>query len=130
MNITQQDQAQLCQSAKELARLEALRGAPVASLHKKLANDPTLLKGFTNSYQDCCTGDTVIPAKYRELIFLAITAAGNFNFACKAHCERAIANGASIEELGEVMKIVLNVFGTSAVLPVVDAIFDEIVVPE
>lgn len=117
--MKQANEKQLETSAELLKRLKEARGGSLGDGHKQIANDPALLKAFTNSYIDCCSNDKNIPEKYRQMIFMALCSARGYGIAIN-HGFKAVESGATIEELGEVIRMVLNVCGCPAILPLID----------
>ncbi len=122
--MKQTNPQQLDKGVQELSRLQENRTTPIGAFHKKLANDPALMRAFTDSYIDCCVSDTTIPQKYRELFFM-VAAAGTPMIA-QNHAKQAQANGATMEEISEVLRIMLNVLGTASIIPLVNNIFEEV----
>lgn len=117
--MRQTNKKQIEKSVELLKKLKEARGGSLGEGHKKLANDPALLKAFTDSYIDCCSSDKNIPEKYRQMLFMSLCSAKGYDIAINhGHC--AISAGATIEELGEVIRIILNVCGCPAILPLMD----------
>jgi AhpD family alkylhydroperoxidase len=94
-----------------LEELKTKRGGEVLAFHKRLANDPDLLAAFTQQYDRCYKNVTHIPPKYKELIIVAMACALNAQMTVDVHAKRAVENGATIEELGETLRLVFLVAG-------------------
>ena len=104
--------------AKELIEdLKALRGGTVIDFHKRIANDPSLLNAFTQQYLNCNKKDTSIPRKYRELIIMALGCPRGAQTTINTHGRLALENGATIEEIGEVLRLVFFLCGATALIP-------------
>lgn len=108
-----------------LEELKQLRGGTVISAHKRMANDPELLETFTYNFQHCKSGLKHLEPKTVELLLLALGCAKGASTTIKVHGNQAYQKGASIEEIGEVLRLVMFYCGASAVLNI-DEIFDEI----
>lgn len=121
--MKQTDPEKLAQAASELERLRQARGGSVNAGHRQLANDPLLMKAFTDSYIDCCTGQTHIPEKYRQMILMCICAARGYNIAVN-HARLAEKAGATVEEMSEAIRLIMNACGCPAILSVMD-VFEE-----
>jgi len=119
----QTNREQLERSAELLETLKKARGGSLDGGHRRLANDPALLRAFTDLYVDCCVSDTGIPEKYRQLILMALCCANGYDIAVN-HGRKAVGEGATVEEMGEVIRLILNVCGCPAILPVME-LFEE-----
>lgn len=115
----------LAESRQVLKELKDLRGGSVISAHKRMANDPELLKTFTYNFQHCKSGLTHLEPKTVELILLALGCAKGARTTIGVHGNLAYKKGASAEEIGEVLRLVMFYCGASAVLNI-DEIFEEI----
>ena len=123
--MKQTNAAQLEKSKKIMEELKELRGGSVLDFHKKIANDPAMLYAFQQQYLNCNKKDTVIPRKYRELIIFALGCARGVPTTINTHGRLAFENGATIEELGEVMRLVFFLCGATAVIPAAE-LFEKI----
>lgn len=112
-------------SREMLERLKELRGGSVISAHKRMANDPKLLEAFTNSFKTCKSELKELEPKTVELILLALGCARGARTTIRVHGNLAHKKGASIEEIGEVLRLVMFYCGAGAVLDI-DEILDEI----
>ncbi len=123
--MKQQNKEKIEEALKVLEELKELRGGDVAPFHRKMANDPKLIKAFTDEYKVCKKGIDHIPEKYVEFILMALGCAKGVETTIKAHGALAIEKGATVEELGELLRIILLYCGTSAVIPAVE-IFEDL----
>ena len=108
---------------KLLRAFEELRGAPALEFQKRMSNDPALLHAFTDNYKNCTRTENAMPRKYRELIMMALGCATGTHTTILTHGHLAFENGASVEEVGEALRIVLFMCGTTAVIPAME-LFD------
>ncbi|MDO4973391.1 MAG: carboxymuconolactone decarboxylase family protein [Eubacteriales bacterium] len=121
--MKQTDEKKLAEARETLERLREARGGSISGGHRQLANDPALLKAFTDSFVDCCAGEHVIPEKYRQLMLMCLCAAKGYDIAVN-HARAAEQAGAGIEEMGEAIRLIINVCGCPAILSVMD-VFEE-----
>lgn len=117
--MKQTDPIQLERAKEELSRLKEARGGQIGPGHYQLANDPALLRAFTDTYVDCCVNETRLPEKYRQMILMALCSARGYTIAVN-HARQAAELGATPEEMGEVIRLILNVCGVPAILSVMD----------
>ena len=115
----------LSESKKILEVLKEERGGSVLSFHEKVANDPYLLQAFLDQYKICNKDLVHIPRKYRELILMALGCALRSQTTVDVHAKLALEHGSSVEEIGEVFRLVFLLAGASALIPAVE-IFEEI----
>ena len=104
-------------SRQLLEDLAVKRGGEVLSFHKQMANDPELLNAFSQMYSLCNKELKHIPRKYRELIIFAIACSRNAETTIKVHGQLAIEHGASVEEIGEVLRILFLSCGVTGFHP-------------
>jgi alkylhydroperoxidase/carboxymuconolactone decarboxylase family protein YurZ len=123
--MKQSDDKQLQLGKEYLEDLKKLRGGDVLAFHKKIANDPKLLKAFSDSYQSSKKDLSHIPEKYVELILLALGCAKGVETTIMTHGKLSYKKGASIEEIGEVLRLVFFYCGASAIIPGAE-IFEEV----
>ena len=64
--------------------------------------------------------DTNIPRKYRELIVMAIGMATGTATTMKVHSKLAMENGATLDEVFEVIRIIFFTCGVSKLLPALE----------
>ncbi|MBP3239549.1 MAG: carboxymuconolactone decarboxylase family protein, partial [Oribacterium sp.] len=65
-----------------------------------------------------------IPRKYRELIVMAIGMATGTETTIKIHSKLALENGATLDELTEVIRIVFFTCGVTKLLPTLEILSD------
>lgn len=123
--MTQQDEKRIEEGFHILEELKEQRGGAVLPFHKKCANVPELLEAFRQQHYNCNKKDTYMPRKYRELILFALGCAKGVETTAAEHAKLAVANGATVEELGEVLRLIFFYCGASALIPSVE-IFDEL----
>jgi len=100
-----------------LRELKEMRGGSLVDFHKMMANDPELLQAFIQQYTTCNKNLTIIPRKYRELIIMALGCAFKTQTTINVHSKLAIEHGATIEEVGEVLRLVFMLGGVSSIIP-------------
>ncbi len=108
-----------------LEELKQQRGGSVLSIHRKMANDPKLLQAFSQQFRICKQEVTHIPPQYMELMLMLMGAAAHNPVTIRTHGQLAVEKGATLEEVGEVLRLLFFYFGASAVIPAVD-LFEEI----
>ncbi len=114
------------QKAHELLRaLEIKRGGKVLEFQKRIANDTDLLTAYTQTYDSCSASLTHLPRKYRELIIMAIGCALRVQTTINTHAKLAVEHGATIEELGETLKLVFFLAGTTSLISAAE-VFDPV----
>lgn len=124
MKIKQQNPEKIREGQEKLAELKKIRGS-VFGMHNRVANDPRLLQAFIDQF-NCCNVDMKhIPYKYREMIVMAIGAARGVQTTMMVHAENAIKAGATVEEIGEVLRILFFTCGVTTLIPASE-IFEEI----
>lgn len=100
-----------------LKELKVKRGGEVLEFHKRIANDPDLLAAFTQQFDICYKNLVHLPRKYRELIMVAIGCARNAQTTINVHAKLALEYGATIEELGETLRLVFFLSGATSLIP-------------
>lgn len=123
--VKQTDPIQIERAWEQLDEMHRIRGSALPEFYFQLANDPQLLAAFKNVYVACNRGEQVIPKKYRELMIMILGCARGVETTITVHGNLAIKEGASIEEVGEALRIALMICGVSAVLPAA-ALFDKL----
>lgn len=68
-------------------------------------------------YINCNKKETTLPRKYRELIIMALGCAKGTQTTINTHGRLARENGATIEEIGEVLRLVFFLCGATALIP-------------
>lgn len=122
--MKESNQEVLKESARLLEELSELRGGQVLSQHMRIANDPKLLQAFIDQYKVNNSSENKIPAKYRELMTMGMGAVRGLETTVRVHGQRAIEEGATAEEIGEVFRAVFMLTGVSGLF-YIGAIFDE-----
>lgn len=112
-------------SRKLLQELKIKRGGKLVDFHKKIANDPALLTSFNQQYDICMKELKHLPRKYQELIILALGCALKTPTTINVHANLALEHGASIEEIGETLRLVFFTGGATCLIPAAE-IFDMI----
>lgn len=123
--MKQENPEKIAQAQVILNKLKEQRGGSVLSIHKKMANDPKLLQAFSQQFAICKQDITHIPGKYMELMLMLMGAAAGNAVTIKTHGELAVKKGATMDEVGEVLRLVFFYYGASAVIPAVE-LFEEI----
>ena len=119
------DQKKIAKSKELLQELAKMRGGNVLSQHKRMANDPKLLKAFMEQYQCNNSPDDKIPEKYKQLMIMGMGAVRGMETTVKVHGQLAVQAGATAEEIGEVFRAVFMLTGVSGLF-YVNGIFDEL----
>lgn len=119
------DEKRLKKSREYLEKLKEQRGGSVLSIHRKMANDPELIRAFSDEFEICKKGVVEIPEKYKELMFMMMGCIAKNEVTIKTHGELALKKGATVNEIGAVLRMVFFYFGASALIPGVQ-IFDEV----
>ena len=107
-----------------MEELRKARGGTLLKSHQVMGNDPNLINAFLQQYLNCNKRDVEIPRKYRELIVMAIGMATGTSTTMKVHANLAVQNGASINELFEVIRIIFFTCGVTKLLPVIENLDD------
>lgn len=115
--MKQTDPEAIRRGQEALKELKVKRGGSILPFHKQMANDPLLLSAFSAMYDYCNKEMKYIPKKYRELIIFAVGCAKNAPTTIEVHAKGAIDSGATIDELGEVLRIVLFLTGVTGMHP-------------
>ena len=92
--------------------------------HRIMGNDPNLVNMFLQQYTNCNKKDINIPRKYRELIVMAIGMATGTDTTMKVHAKLAIENGATLDEVFEVIRIIFFTCGVTKLLPTIEGLSD------
>ena len=121
--MKQTDPEKLERAKKALKELEEARGS-VMNSQRTMANDPNLINMFLQQYVNCNKKDISIPRKYRELIVMAIGMATGTETTIKIHSKLALENGATLDELTEVIRIIFFTCGVTKLLPTLEILSD------
>ncbi len=120
--MKQENAEKLMRSGEILEALKDARGGSLLKSHQVMGNDPNLLNAFLQQYLNCNKSDVNIPKKYRELIVMAIGMATGTQTTTKVHADLAIKNGATIDEVFEVIRIIFFTCGVSKLLPALETL--------
>lgn len=118
--MIQTNPEKLERSKQILEELKEARGGSLLESHRVMANDPNLINAFLQQYLNCNKKDTTIPKKYRELIVMAIGMATGTATTMKVHARIAMENGATLDEIFEVIRIIFFTCGVTKLLPVLE----------
>lgn len=122
--MIQTDEQKLERSLEILKELKEARGGSLLDSHRVMGNDPNLITMFLQQYVNCNKKDISIPKKYRELIVMAIGMATGTETTMKVHAKIAMDNGATIDEIFEVIRIIFFTCGVTKLLPALEALGD------
>ena len=122
--MIQNDSEKLERSREILNELKDARGGKLLASHRVMGNDPNLINMFLQQYVNCNKKDISIPRKYRELIVMAIGAATGTETTMKVHAKLAIENGATLDEIFEVIRIIFFTCGVTKLLPTLETLGD------
>lgn len=122
--MIQTDREKLERSSKILNELKEARGGKLMDSHRVMGNDPNLINMFLQQYVNCNEKDISIPRKYRELIVMAIGMAMGTDTTMKVHVKLALDNGATLDEVFEVIRIVFFTCGVAKLLPTLETLGD------
>ncbi len=107
----------LQKAKKLLEELKTKRGGSLVDFHKRIANDSELLTAFIQQYDICNKNMHHLPRKYKELIIMALGCALKAQTTINVHAKLAVENGATVEELGETLRLVFFVAGATSLIP-------------
>lgn len=130
--MKQSDENKLQRSREILNELKDARGGSVMDSHRVMGNDPNLINMFLQQYINCNKKDINIPRKYRELIVMAVGMATGTETTMKVHSRLALVNGATLDEVFEVIRIIFFTCGVTKLLPALECLdmFDPVDLPE
>ena len=123
--MKQTDPIQLEKAQAVMEDLKEIRGGELLPFHRKMANDPQLLDAFKSVFVACNRGDNIIPKKYRELMIMILGCARGVETTILVHGNNALKEGATVQEVGEALRIALMICGASAIIPAA-ALFEEL----
>jgi alkylhydroperoxidase/carboxymuconolactone decarboxylase family protein YurZ len=123
--MKQTDEKKIKEAKKELADLAEKRGGSVLSFHKRIANDPGLVKAFSDSYENSKSSLEHLSPKMIELILFALGCSKGVPTTIQTHGKLAYEKGATVDELGEVMRLVFFYCGAASLIPAAE-IFEEL----
>lgn len=122
--MIQKDKEKLERSREILNELKDARGGKLLDSHRVMGNDPNLINMFLQQYVNCNKKDISIPRKYRELIVMAIGMATGTDTTMKVHAKIALENGATLDEIFEVIRIIFFTCGVTKLLPTLETLGD------
>lgn len=122
--MKQTNPEKLNRSQAILNELKEARGGSLLNSHQVMGNDPNLINAFLQQYLNCNERDIEIPTKYRELIVMAIGMATGTETTIKVHANLAIKNGATIDDIFEVIRLIFFTCGVSKLLPTLECLED------
>lgn len=131
--MKQTDEQKLKRSIEILQELKDARGGKLLDSHRTMGNDPNLINMFLQQYVNCNKKDISIPRKYRELIVMAIGMATGTETTMKVHAKIAMENGATIDEIFEVIRIIFFTCGVTKLLPTLETLgsmFEPVEMPD
>ena len=117
--MKQTNEEKLIQSREVLRKLKEARGGTLLESHLKMGNDPYLAKMFLDSY-DNNKADNTIPRKYKELMVMAVGMATGTATTMNVHAGLAVKNGATIDEICEVIRMIFFTCGVTKLLPILE----------
>ena len=123
--MKQTDLTQIEKSQEIMEELSEIRGGSLLPFHRQLANDPQLLSAFKSVFLACNRGENIIPQKYRELMIMILGCSRGVETTIRVHGNKAIQAGASIQEVGEALRLAMMICGVSAVIPAA-SLFEEV----
>lgn len=117
--MKQTNPEKLEQSKVILQQLKEARGGSLLESHRKMGNDPYLAKMFLDTYQNN-KADCTIPKKYKELMVMAVGMATGTATTMNVHANLAVQNGASVDEICEVIRMIFFTCGVTKLLPILE----------
>ena len=117
--MKQTDKEKLTHSKEILNKLNEARGGTLLESHLKMGNDPYLAKMFLDSYENNKAENT-IPRKYKELMVMAVGMATGTATTMNVHAGLAMKNGATVDEICEVIRMIFFTCGVTKLLPILE----------
>ena len=117
--MKQTNTEKLNHSKEILAKLKEARGGSLLESHLKMGNDPYLAKMFLDSYENN-KADNTIPRKYKELMVMAVGMATGTATTMNVHAGLAVKNGATVDEICEVIRMIFFTCGVTKLLPILE----------
>ena len=117
--MKQTNPEKLEQSKAILQQLKEARGGSLLESHRKMGNDPYLAKMFLDTYQNN-KADCTIPKKYKELMVMAVGMATGTATTMNVHAKLPVQNGASVDEICEVIRMIFFTCGVTKLLPILE----------
>jgi len=88
----------------------------VGNIWRYLAFDPALLESTWSNVKSVMTGESLIDAKTREMIYVAVSTANACGYCVHSHTAAAKANGMSSAEHAELLHIISLAASTNHLL--------------
>ncbi len=117
--MKQTNPEKLAKSKEILQKLKDARGGSLLESHRKMGNDPYLAKMFLDSYENN-RADSVLPGKYKELMVMAVGMATGTATTMNVHASLAVKNGATVDEICEVIRMIFFTCGVTKLLPILE----------
>lgn len=117
--MKQTNPEKLEQSKAILQQLKEAQGGSLLESHRKMGNDPYLAKMFLDTYQNN-KADCTIPKKYKELMVMAVGMATGTATTMNVHAKLAVQNGASVDEICEVIRMIFFTCGVTKLPPILE----------
>ncbi len=127
--MKQTNEDKLAMSREILQKLKEARGGTLLESHRKMGNDPYLAKMFLDSYENN-KADSTIPRKYKELMVMAVGMATGTATTMNVHAGLAVKNGATVDEICEVIRMIFFTCGVTKLLPILEQLDLEAIDPE
>lgn len=124
--MKQTDPKKIAHSQEILKQLKEARGGTLLESHRKMGNDPYLAKMFLDTYQNN-KADSVLPKKYKELMVMAVGMATGTATTMNVHARLAVENGATIDEICEVIRMIFFTCGVTKLLPILEQLDLEVI---
>ncbi|MDO4328081.1 MAG: carboxymuconolactone decarboxylase family protein [Lachnospiraceae bacterium] len=122
--MKQENPEKLARAREIMSELKEARGGSLLNSHQIMGNDPNLINAFLQQYLNCNKRDVEIPRKYRELMVMAIGMATGTETTMKVHAKLALQNGATIDEIFEVIRMIFFTCGVTKLLPALEGLED------
>ena len=84
-----------------------------------MGNDPSRAKMFLDTWQNN-KADCTIPKKYKELMVMAVGMATGTATTMNVHAKLAVQNGATVDEICEVIRMIFFTCGVTKLLPILE----------
>lgn len=117
--MKQENPEKLAHSKEILAKLKEARGGSLLESHLQMGNDPYLAKMFLDAYENN-KADGTIPKKYKELMVMAVGMATGTSTTMNVHANLAMKNGATVDEICEVIRMIFFTCGVTKLLPTLE----------
>ena len=118
--MRQEDRKKKEEGLELLRELKEKRGGSLLDFHRKCANIPELLTAFNRQYDICNRECGSLSRKNRELLLMALGCSRGVTTTIETHARLALEHGASIDEIGDVLRLVFFYCGASDLIPAVE----------